>query len=142
MSEYEKQAEKFLADHGLKFRAVQHGGRCPHERETRPFCDGKCIHSDRYRVTISRKGGGRISFDFWNSFNDMRSGKEPTTYDVLAHISGDIYCPDKFTEFCSEYGYEEDSRKAHSTFVRCEKFSQRLRAFFSEEEQEALGEIQ
>lgn len=145
MSEYIEQAEKFLEAHGLRFRATFKGDKCPawsgiaNERNGCPQCGA--IHGDRYRVTISRKGGGRISFDFWNSQKDSQDGKEPTDYDVLACISGDVHCPEDFAEFCSEYGYEEDSRKAEATFRRCAAFGRRLRAFFTAEEIDQLQEI-
>lgn len=136
MSEYDQQAKKFLDRFGLKFRTTKKGDCCP------PYCDRKCIHGDRYRVTISRKGGGRIAFDFWNSYQAMRDGEEPSAYDVLACISGDVYAPEDFAKFCSEYGYDEDSRQAEATWKRVDKFARRLRTFFrAETEREALAEI-
>ena len=138
-TDYEAQAQAFLDQFGLRFRAVQHGDRCP------PWCgeDEKgCCHGDRYRVTISREGSGRLSFDFWNSVKDVQDGKEPTAYDVLACISGDIYTPEDFAEFCSEYGYDPDSRRAYQMFKRCDRFGKRLREFFDDEQREALGLIQ
>jgi hypothetical protein len=138
-SEYQVQAQKFLDQFGLKFRATFRGDRCP------PWCgeDGHgCIHGDRYRVTISRKTGGRVSFDFWNSQKDMQEGKSPTACDALACISSDATCPDNFEDFCAEYGYETDSRKAETLFRRVSKFAARLQAFFTSDELEALAEIQ
>jgi hypothetical protein len=136
MSEYEVQAEKFLNRFGLKFRATMKNIKNP------PWDDKEIgLHGDHYRVTISRKGGGRITFDFWGSVADMQAGKKPTAYGVLACISGDVYCPESFYEFCGEYGYDIDSRKAESQFRRCNAFAKRLRSFFSKDEQEALAEI-
>ncbi len=130
------QGEPMRYDEYLRIpEEAQFADRCP------PYCDGKCIHGDRYRVTISRKAGGRISFDFWNSHNDMCNGNEPTAYDVLACMSADVNCPESLDEFCGEYGYDIDSRKAEATFRRCNAFGRKLRAFFSATEQEALQEI-
>jgi hypothetical protein len=143
MSEYEKQAEEFLRRFGLRFRAVERNEKEPEWAEGGRF-------GNHYRVTISRRGDyvgnegltpKRISFDFWGSLADQQSGEDITAYDVLANISGDIYCPDDFEEFCSEYGYEEDSRKAEATFRRVATFSRRLREFFTPAEQKALSEI-
>ena len=136
MSEYERKAEEFLQRHGLKVRATFKGDKCP------PWCGNQCCHGDRYRVTISRKGGGRISFDFWNSLHDMQEGNHPHPYDVLSCISLDAYCPDTFEDFCEEYGYDQDSRKAFSTWKQCDTFAERLRAFFTENELKELAEIQ
>lgn len=137
MSDYEAQATKFLADHNLAFRAAYQGDKCP------MWCDGGCRHGDRYRVTLRRMGDARrsVSFDFWNSLNDMQSGKAPSAYDVLACISSDYYTPETLADFCSEYGYDEDSRKAEQTFKASDKHARKLRAFFSKAEAEALSEI-
>ena len=124
MSEYETKAQAFLDKFGLKFRATMKGDCCP------PYCgeDGRgCVHGDRYRVTIWRgKGGRRLSFDFWNSLNDCQQGKEPTAYNVLACISSNVNCPDTFGNFCREYGYDADSRKAFATFKRCATFAEQI----------------
>ena len=139
MSEYTERAEKFLADNGLRLRATFKGDKCP------PWCgeDGRGhVHGDRYRVTISRKAGGRVSFDFWNSLHDMQQGNAPTAYDVLACISGDIYAPETFEDYCTEYGFNAGSRQAERDFRRLSRLAARLRAFFTDDEQESLSEIQ
>ena len=64
MSDYEAQAQAFMDWFGLTMRAVYKGDKCP------PWDDDKHIHGDRYRITIKRKGGRSISFDFWNSLQD------------------------------------------------------------------------
>jgi hypothetical protein len=68
--------------------------------------------------------------------------KHPSTYSVLACISGDAYTPETFADFCAEYGYEVDSIKALQTFRRVDRFAKRLRAFFTESELQDLSEIQ
>ena len=137
MSAYDEQAQTFLVKHGLRFRAVHHADRCP------LFCDGKHIHGHRYRVTISRKGGGRVSFDFWNSLHAMQAGQTTIApYDALACISTDANVPDDFEEFCGDLGYNTDSRKDEQTWKRCGAFAKRLRRFFSEAELTELAEIQ
>jgi len=138
---HEDKATEFLTRNGLKFRAVFHGDRCP------TWCDGKCCHGDRYCVTISRKGGGRlrrrvtIAFDFWNAYTDVRAGKPPTAYSVLATCASEISCPEDFAEFCIEFGESNDSRRAETLFRRCDKFARRLRAFFTPEERNQLAKI-
>ncbi|HEX6956872.1 MAG TPA: hypothetical protein VF194_02715, partial [Ferrovibrio sp.] len=134
MSEYTEAAEKFLADHGLQFRAVYVSSACPRWCE-----DAKHIHGDRYRCTISGKGRGRISFDFWNSYNDSRAGKAPTAYDLLAAIQK--YDPESFETFCSEYGYSTDSRKALSAYRAVAREWRKVAAFFTETELKQIREI-
>lgn len=136
-SNYNEQAKSFLTKWGIDFSVKRGADKCP------PFCDGKHIHGDQYRVTLKRPlNGKRLTFPFWNSQHDSLAGNEPTAYDVLACISSDLGCPQGFEEFCSEYGYDEDSIKAMKTFTRCRTFSVKLNAFFDNEEMCAdLGTI-
>src|SRR5688572_20209656 len=122
MSEYTEQAEKFLSGNNLKFRATRASKQtCP------PWDDEKHVHGYKYRITISRKGEpGRLAFDFWNSLNAKQKGEEPTAYDALSCVSSDAYTPEDFADFCSEYGYDEDSRKAYNIFKRADRFARRI----------------
>jgi hypothetical protein len=85
-----------------------------------------------------------VSFDFWNSYQDQQDGDtEIGAYEVLSCISSDINTPKTLEEFCSEFGYDRDSRRAEATWRRCEKFARRLREFFPVgAEREGLAEIQ
>lgn len=130
-TEYDNQAAAFLKKWGIKFTATRaESNACP------MFCDGKHIHGDQYRVTLSRNGK-RITFSFWNSLNDSREGKELDAYSVLSCCSSDLNCPETFEDFCAEYGYDQDSRKAETTFKACLKQSERLHRLFDGEEIEA-----
>lgn len=130
-NEYDKQATEFLAKYGLAMRITL--------SDSKPANWEPAGH--HYRVTLSRKGS-RLAFDFWGSVNDMQKGEDPSEYDVLACISGEVYTPDTFEEFCLEYGGDEDSIKTRQTFIRANRFAKSLRAFFTEEELSALSEIQ
>ena len=144
MSEYEKRAEEFLRRNKLRMTITKVPYTPPvWEEEENKGCRNK------YRVGIHRplKSGydgtpRRIGFNFWGSINDAEKGIHPSSYNVLACISGDVYCPDTFEEFCSEYGYDEDSRKAWKIFKKAGRFAEKLRLFFSEQELEKLQEIQ
>lgn len=131
---YATQAETFLTRNGLAFRAALKNTKAP---------GWGSPHGNHYRVTISRaKPASRITFDYWGSINDRKAGTHPTAYDALASISGGLQTPETFGDFCAEFGYDTDSRKAHATWKRCLTLSHRLKAFFTPEEQEQLSEIQ
>lgn len=137
-NQYDEQAEKFLTDFGLTFKATRSGDTPP------PWCEPGERSGFRYWVTIARAGKGtraRLSFPFWDSVAAREAETTPRAYDVLACISGDIFTPETFSEFCAEYDYSEDSRKGFATFKRCDRFARRLRALFTEQEQERLAEI-
>lgn len=47
---------------------------------------------------------------------DYKEGKfEPNAYDILASLTK--YDPGTFADFCADYGYDEDSKKAEKTFL-------------------------
>lgn len=111
-------------------------------------------HGVKYWVVLTRHGK-QVAFPFWGSIADRKEIElareqrrndfkwRPTAYDVLACISSDQHCPETFGEFCAEFGYNSDSRKALAQFKRCRKFAKQLQAFFDTDEmREALAEIQ
>ena len=67
---------------------------------------------------------------------------EPTLPDVLEALARD-YDPNdmSFEEFCSEFGYDEDSRKAEKIYRAVRKETQALDRLFSEEGTEDLRDI-
>lgn len=146
MKEYEQKAEEFLRRNKLQMNITQ----VPY---TPPIWeDEKYVgRRNKYSVTIHRplKSGHdgtlsyerRIRFDFWGSINDAAKGRHLSVYDVLSCISSDVFCPDTFEEFCSEYGYDKDCPKAEETFELVNEFAERLRSFFSEEEITELQKI-
>lgn len=128
------------------------------------------IHGKHYRCTISRKGRGHVAFDFWNSYADeeyntlgsesyrhgetifkygkrLRDGwqvkdrklRTVSAYDLLACITK--YDPSTFENFCADFGYDEDSRKAEATYQAVCKEWQKVQKFFSAEELELIQEI-
>lgn len=68
---------------------------------------------------------------------DVRQRKTPPTlYDVLACLTK--YDPETFEIFCSDYGYDEDSRKALETFNLIDKEWHEVKRMFSD----CLDELQ
>ena len=140
LSTYDQQANDFLARFGISLAITRKDPFGPGPAPA--WAEDGSPRGIAYNVCIAKEGRAAVSFDYWGSKNDMDKGNEPTAYDVLACLSGDIYCAETFGEFCSDYGYDEDSRKAFATWERCAEFGRELRAFFPEgEEREALCEI-
>lgn len=132
-STYEIEAEEFLNKYGVTFKAVFKGDKCP------LWCDGNCNHGDRYVVTFRRKDSKSLSMSFWNSMNDSENGKAPSVYDVLAAM--EKYDPEDFEDWCSNLGYESNSRKAEKTYKLVVKEYEKVSAFFTEEELEEMQDI-
>lgn len=104
MNDYNKQAQDFLEKTGTKFKAR-------YLRHDLYFADDKDAR-DIYRITLKRDGK-QYSFNFGQSIANV--GKEPTPYNVLSCVTK--YDPGDFDEFCSEYGYDNGSHKAHKNYL-------------------------
>lgn len=65
--------------------------------------------------------------------------KTPRPYDVLAVLSKSD--PGTFEEFCSEYGYDTDSRKAENIYHAVVDEWNNLKMLFTDDELDKLSEI-
>lgn len=80
----------------------------------------------------------------WDYLHNGKSDKihypiAPSAYDVLACITKND--PGDFEDFCSNFGYETDSRKAKKVFKRVKEEWKKVKGFFSIPELEQLNEI-
>ena len=77
---------------------------------------------------------------FHARWSDLRLGKAPSEYDILAGMPSMRY-DEGFDEFCSCFGYDNDSRKAEKIYEACQKELTGLERLFDEKEMNMLGEI-
>jgi len=132
MSKCDEQAAEFLRKTGTTVNISRATNACP------PWDDEKHIHGYKFLVKLTR-GERTYSFDYWNSFNDKQDKIKPCHYDVLSCL--DVNSLDTFKDFCSEYGYDEDSRKAKTIFHNVQDQVKSLQVLFNDIELEMLGEI-
>ena len=133
MNEYDKQATDFLKSTGTRISCL--GG----SNKTGFF--GKNDKDTRRVVRLKMYNArGEYSFNFGMSVADTRAFKDkPTSYNVLASITK--YDPGTFEDFCLDYGYDDDSRKAERIYKNVVKEWQEVRKLFNDEELELLREI-
>jgi hypothetical protein len=84
---------------------------------------------DHWKCAL-RSGNKRMTVYF--SMGYGHNGKAPKVADVLDCLSSDasgIENARSFEDWCSEYGYDTDSRKAEKTFKTCEHQAKRLSNF-------------
>jgi hypothetical protein len=68
----------------------------------------------------------------WGHVDKFGRPKPPKIEDVMYSLLADSYAASgTFAEFCSEYGYDTDSRKALDTYTACQENSARLRKVFT-----------
>lgn len=133
MNEYEKQANDWAEKWGVTMTARKLGHFAFHEEDA----DTR----DVYEIALTRDSR-RMTFKFGQSLVDSRydqtfsagpywrklerlnegtfalffkhRGKKPTMYDVIAGIQRQD--PGTFEQFCGDFGYDTDSRKALQTY--------------------------
>ena len=97
MSEYTKQAIDFADKHGIKLTVLNESY-------------GKYFDSDRQSRSIFKlrleRNKKRYTFTFGQSI--ANAGIEPNMYDVLACLTK--HDAGSFEGFCSDFGYDDDSR--------------------------------
>lgn len=109
MEDYAKNAERFAKKYGVKLTVLEEDWRVNEDwggKDEQYYF--KC------RLTRGRK---QYTFDFW--MGPATSGW-PTMYDVLACLSKP-YGIESFEDFCNEYGYDYDSRRAERIFKAYKK---------------------
>lgn len=120
-TDYEKQAQDFLKETGatIKIKFKKNDFYFADDKETR----------DIYRINLKRDGKS-YNFDFGASLNDTKLKTAPTAYDVLSALTK--YDVGSFEDFCSEFGYDNDSRKAKKTYHAVLKEFQGVNYLFSD----------
>jgi hypothetical protein len=101
---YDDQAQKFLAKTGATIETKLLGSM--------PCFDDDKENRDVYMVTIKRDKK-TWSFRFGQSIADSGISK-PSDYDILAAITKSD--PGTFADFCNDFGYDTDSRRAEKTY--------------------------
>lgn len=108
---YLQQAKKFLTDTNTKLKIEY--------KKTAPHFIGETESRDIYKVTL-KNDKHSFSFNFGASINNTEKNIKPNEYDILGCLTK--YDPKTFEDFCAEYGYDTDSRKAETIYfaVKCE----------------------
>lgn len=129
MTNYIKQAEEIAAKLNIKLSVND-------PKHKKHFAEDK---SPRWVFPCILKHNGKTySFEFGQSI--AAGATPPTIYDVLSCLTK--YDPDSFENFCGDYGYDTDSRKAEKVYKAVVKEWEAMTRLFNEEELEQLRKIQ
>lgn len=130
-SSYEKQANDFLAStkSTLSIKFLKHDFHFDDDKETR----------DIYSCVLKR---GKLSYKikFGQSIAGSERGEKPNAYDILSCLQK--YDTGDFENFCGDFGYDTDSRKAEKTYKAVRKEYEGLAKMYNEEELSIMAEIQ
>jgi len=130
MSKYTKQAEKFCKKYNVKVSIK-------FLRLGLYFQDDKILRNI-YRITIESPMN-KFSCKFGDSINNTEKGLTPSVYDVLACLTK--YDVGDLVDFCSEFGYDIDSKKVEKTYKLVIKEWLNVDKTFTDEALKELQEI-
>lgn len=84
--------------------------------------------------------GGKFPFDMGIGLVDKQGNpRVPGIKAVMRCLLSDMRAGDlPFEEFCSEFGYDEDSRKAYALWEGCKNIAVKIESLFSPDEIEAM----
>lgn len=131
VSSYEQQAIDFMKRSGIAFETQYFN----HRRDFVPGCTNDVYKCRFYDLNNDKT----LCITFTTSVQDTKANKPPTAYDILACITKSD--PGTFKDFCSDFGYDSDSRKAFQTYQDVCAEWQDVRAFFTDKQLEELQEI-
>lgn len=117
-----KSYKQFAKDHRVTLTASHRGQR------TEKMGDHK-VNQDIWSCTLLYNGMG-YDFPFYKGIGNK--GAAPTVDEVLYCLASDAHGvkDNSFEEWCREYGYDDDSRKALRIFEACEETAQELERLF------------
>ncbi len=125
----DKKIAEFIRSAGITLRAE----RTDHNSS---MADSRDM--DHWRVTL-RAGRSRMTLTFSKGYG--HNGAEPTTAEVLDCLASDAATWENaqtFEDWCSEFGFDTDSRKAERIFKTVERQAARLKALLGESAYDTL----
>ena len=107
--------KRFIRKHAIKFAYKR--------VDANPSMEGSA-NMDNWRCRL-RVGERKIAVNFSKGFG--HNGRPPSLREVLACLASDSHNVNgSFDNWCDEYGYEPDSRKAARTYRACRKIADKL----------------
>lgn len=169
ISEYDQKAIDFLISTNTTFKAtfIKNGKYFDDDKEPRDIYEielarGSRVYKFKFGNSINASGKWHIQYHGKKVFNDDKEAMKfcritagyywprdakrnehfapPSAYSVLACLTK--YDPGTFENFCSDYGYDTDSRKAEKVYKSVLDEWENVQKLFNEQELELMQEIQ
>lgn len=90
-----------------------------------------------YRFTFTNQNGDKANVIFGDSIYNSMEGIEPDLYNILCCISSDMrtyFNSYLFSDFCAEFGYNEDSINAKKTYNLIQRQGKKLELIIKEDD--------
>jgi len=97
---------------------------------------------NHHKITVTNNNK-KLSFDFWGSIvNPIIDSESDNISALYCFLSDAIAGSETFTDFCSNCGYDEDSRKAYKTYQTCQKTYAKFERVFNCSGYDLINELQ
>lgn len=120
--------QEFIDKHGIQFDCVAAGrGQFPGAEKDSPVMD-------KWACRFIMPSGKEYAFPFY--MGTGLKGKAPTAEEALSCLTSDAAgtLETPFEEWCANYGYNDDSRRAESVYEACKRSALDLLALLGREE--------
>ena len=99
---------------------------------------------NHHNVTVKNRDNGEYTrFDFWASIADPEIRTE---YDILnafrCFVDDALAGKMSFSEFCSEFGYDEDSRRAEKIWKACKRSTEKLTRIYDGDLYDLINDLE
>jgi len=99
-------------------------------------------NSNNYKVTVrNTETGQKATFDFWASIANPELEGGDVLNCLHCFVSDAISGQESFSEFCSELGYDTDSRQARKTWKACQKSAEKLDSIYDGDIYDLVNEL-
>ena len=105
-------------------------------------CAEKTQNYNNHVVKVTN-GKKSFSFDFWGSIMHPEiSNDQENIFALYCALSDGLSAKEGFENFCHEFGYDSDSRKAEKIYNSCKKSLTKIERVFDCDLYDLINEIQ
>lgn len=108
-----------------------------------PWSDKQQNYNNHTITVTNTETEQKISFEFWGSIMKPEVKTEDELLNAFyCFVSDAVSGNYSFNEFCGEFGYDEDSRKAEKTWKACKKSLEKLNKIYNGDVYDLANELQ
>jgi hypothetical protein len=136
-TEYQDSFKALLKELTIEIKPI---GNAIDYEEYKDWSANEYMNQERivYLVKIKRNNK-QISFKFCDSYYNALEHKRPDLYSILASIGSEYDLNDtSFEDFCNEFGYNTDSKRAEKIYKNWVAHNDKLNKIFNPEDIEVL----
>ncbi len=123
---------EFIVKHNLRMND-------PDYRDSNPnMADDKWAREATHWTCVLRRGGRQMTVPFSQGAAHVGPPELKSVLDCLASDASGVANAQSFEDWCSEYGYDTDSRKAEGVYKACVQSAKKLKNLLGEEAYEEL----